>query len=151
MGNPLAGDDAVGWHVAHILAADDRLPPDVEVLDGGTDLLRLHHALRHRCRVVLVDAVLSDAPAGTVVRLDPEAPEPPEGSAHQLSPMAAIRLLRAVDPVMAAVPLTLLGVSIPRVCGRKLSPGVAAAVGRVVDRVLLELAGAGQDRATPGR
>ena len=39
LGNPLVGDEGVGCLLAERLASDPRLPEDIEVIDGGADLL----------------------------------------------------------------------------------------------------------------
>lgn len=82
LGNPVMGDDGVAWHLLARLREDPRLPPDVEIAWGGTDLLGCAGLLEGRERVVLVDAVEAhpdDRPrgatpieVGAVVELDPE-------------------------------------------------------------------------------
>ena len=61
LGNPLMGDEGVGCHVADRLAADPRLPEHVEVISGGTDLLRYADRMEGRGRVVIVDAIQDGA------------------------------------------------------------------------------------------
>jgi hydrogenase maturation protease len=70
LGNVLLGDDGVGpvaiarvrdWHV---------IPEGLRVLDGGTLGLSLLPYLEDARRVILVDAVAADAPAGTLVRME---------------------------------------------------------------------------------
>jgi hydrogenase maturation protease len=70
LGNGLAGDDGVGSHIMRRLSQDERLPGDVDVLEGGTDLLRLAHELEGRPRVVLVDALLHPGEPGTPLQFD---------------------------------------------------------------------------------
>jgi hydrogenase maturation protease len=70
LGNALAGDDGVGSHIMRRLSQDERLPGDVDVLEGGTDLLRLAHELEGRPRVVLVDALLHPGEPGTPLQFD---------------------------------------------------------------------------------
>lgn len=55
LGNPLRGDDGVGVHLAQSLA-QQTLPDDIEVVDGGTQGLGLIPLLEGRQRVILVDA-----------------------------------------------------------------------------------------------
>jgi len=85
IGNLLMADEGVGVHVAqHLLQR--RLPPGVEVLDGGTGGFELSGQLRGRSRVVVVDAVRWEAPPGTIVRFtarDVAAERPRRWSAHQ--------------------------------------------------------------------
>jgi hydrogenase maturation protease len=68
VGNPLMGDDAVGVLVVQRLQARSDLSPDVTVIDGGTDGLGLIPVMEAYRRVILVDAVQMDQPAGTMRR-----------------------------------------------------------------------------------
>jgi hydrogenase maturation protease len=143
LGNPLAGDDGVGWHVAERLRRDPRVPPDVDVMAGGTDLLRLQDALRDRPEVVLVDAILDRTPPGTVTRFDGslDALDDVGPSVHQLPPTQALQLLRRLDPAIRDLPVTFLGVAVGDIrVGPELSPALSERLDEVVARVLEELA-----------
>jgi hydrogenase maturation protease len=139
LGNPLMGDDAVGIHVARRLAADPRIPAGVEVLEAGTDLLRVADTMAERRHVVLVDAVLGTAPPGSVevltLPLDGDASAP--GSAHTLALNDVVRLLRAVEPRLRQTRFTLVGVVVDRCSvGVALSPAVARRLGEAVEAAL---------------
>lgn len=142
LGNDLAGDDGIGIRVARRLSGHPDLPQDVEVRMAGADLLRAHEAMRGRDRVFLIDAVLgSDAP-GTVVVLDPTDPALADagGSAHQLSPTAALSLLQAIDPALTRIPMTLLGVAIQKAdVSDRLSDALADRLESITAAVLLHL------------
>jgi hydrogenase maturation protease len=137
LGNPLMGDEGVGWHVASRLAGDPRLPADTETLRGGTDLLRFADRIEGRSRVILVDAMQSAAPPGSVTPFEDCAElEDRQTNAHELSAAQAMRLLRMLMPVR----FTLLGVSIgSAAAGDELSPAVEARMPAILDRVLEEL------------
>ena len=136
LGNPLMGDDGIGWHVADRLAGDPRLPDGVEVIRGGTDLLRCAAQIEGRSRVVLVDAVQDDAPPGTVSVIGEEAADLHQGHAHHLSAGQAMGLLRLTMPVC----FTLLGVSVRSVrMAPELSPALCARMPAILDRVIEEL------------
>ncbi len=151
LGNPLMGDDGVGWHVVERLGGDPRLPAGTEVRWIGSDLLAAAPSLAGRHRVVLVDAA-ADEPPGAVVELDPWAAdlEARTAGAHALSLPAALRLLAATDPDLRALDLRLLvvGVAVARV-GDRLSPIGEAALSRLVERVLAALATPTAAAATP--
>jgi hydrogenase maturation protease len=68
VGNPLYGDDAVGVRAAQTLLDRADLPPQVTVVDGGTDGIGLIPLLEAYDRVILVDAVPMDEPPGTIRR-----------------------------------------------------------------------------------
>ncbi len=142
LGGALAGDDAVGLELARRVAADPRLPPDTEVLEGGPDLLRLAPALLGREHVVLVDAV-----AGRPGEKDPVVQEHPltdaddrQGHAHQLSAVQALDLLRLLEPALAAVRFTWFLVPVTTIRpSPELSPELAARLAALVNALLAQL------------
>ena len=138
LGNEMMGDDGIGVRVAERLADHPRLPGDVEVRVGGPDLLRCQELLHGREAVVLVDAVLGSETPGTVLLLDPDDPVlAGAAGAHQLTPTGSLALLRAVDPALRDVPVTLAGVVIDRAeVTPTLSPDLAGRLDEIVDRVL---------------
>ena len=109
LGNPLMGDEGVGCHVADRLAVDPRLPEHVEVISGGTDLLRYADRMEGRDRVVLIDAIQDGAEPGTVaVFEDLDELDDRQGHAHHLSVVQAVKLLKLLTPVR----FTLFAISI---------------------------------------
>jgi len=137
LGNPLMGDEGIGWHVAERLSADPRLPAGTVVVCGGTDLLR-HAARMEACRrVIVIDALLDDAEPGTLRRFDsPDPLDSRQDNAHCLSAVQAIQLLR----MSVAVPITLLAISMRAAAARDgLSSELAARLPAIADRVLAEL------------
>lgn len=69
LGNVLCGDDGLG--VAALAELDRRylMPPDVQLLDGGTLGLSLMHYVARARAMIMVDAIRADGPPGTSVRL----------------------------------------------------------------------------------
>jgi hydrogenase maturation protease len=138
LGNPLMGDDGVGWHVAERLASDPRLPESVEAMCGGTDLLRYAGQMEGRSRVIFIDAIQDDAQPGSVLVFGETFPEMDsrQEHAHHLSAVQAIQLLK----MMVAAPIALLGISISSaVTQTELSPAVDGRMASILDRVLQEL------------
>ncbi len=70
IGNLLMGDEGVGVHFADSLLKES-LPPDVEVLDGGTAGIQLMEAIESHRHVLIVDATLDGLPAGTIREIKP--------------------------------------------------------------------------------
>ena len=70
LGNVLLGDDGVGAAAVDRLERDYRIPPEVRLVEGGTLGLSLLAEIAEAAHVILVDAVATDAPPGTLVRLD---------------------------------------------------------------------------------
>jgi hydrogenase maturation protease len=137
LGNPLMGDDGVGCAVVECLAADRRLPDCVEVMIGGSDLLRCAGQMEGRSRVVVIDALQDGGEPGGVLLFEEGAGlDDRQGHAHHLSAAQAIRLAQMIT----RVPCTLLGISIPSVtAGPRLSPALGARLPAILDRVLQEL------------
>lgn len=139
LGNVLAGDDGIGVRVAERLRDHPRLPPDIEVRLPGPDLLLAQNLMRGREEVILVDAVLGPEAPGTVVVLDPDDPRLLDqgASVHQLSPTAALRLLRAADPALTSMPARLLGIVIEGAdVDAALSPALAGELDAITRAVL---------------
>jgi hydrogenase maturation protease len=69
IGNVLLGDDGIGPYAVHVLDSQYEFDDDVEVVDLGTPSLDLTHRIMGLEALILVDAVASDDPPGTVVQL----------------------------------------------------------------------------------
>ena len=144
LGNPLMGDEGVGWHILDRLAGDPRLPQDTDLLWGSTDLLACAGQMEGRRRIILVDAMLDASPAGSVaVYSDRDGFLPLEERqehAHQLSVVQAIRLLQACSPSLRTVPFTLIAIAIDSArVTMELSPALSAGMPELLDRILREL------------
>lgn len=68
VGNPLYGDDAVGVIAVQRLLQRDDLPPEIDVMDGGTAGFGLIPVMAEYQRVILIDAVPMDESPGTIRR-----------------------------------------------------------------------------------
>jgi len=138
LGNPLMGDDGVGCMVAERLVNDPRLPDSVEVISGGSDLLRYCKQMEGRSRVVVIDAIEGDTEPGIVLTFEGACSGLSERQdhVHQLSAVQAIRLLGLLN----SIPCTLLGISVSSAAiGSGLSPAVDAQMPAILDSVLQEL------------
>jgi hydrogenase maturation protease len=139
LGNDLMGDDGAGLAVADLLAVDPRLPPGVEVVRGGTDLLRWNDAIQGCRRVLIIDAILANSDPGTVEIFQApfEGLSPRQSSAHHLSVAQSIAMMQAADPRLRETRFVVVGVSVGSVEFRaELSPALAVRLPDVVDRVL---------------
>lgn len=142
VGNPYRHDDGVGLAV---LAELGRRLPSVPTAEETGEPAGLIARWSGHDRVILVDAISSDAEAGTVHRMHccggRWAVPPPAGQAstHGLGVADAVELGRVLEDLPHD--LLLLGVTTADVTeGTGLSPAVAAAVPQVVDLIVAELA-----------
>ena len=138
LGSPDRGDDAVGGLVAREVST--RLPAlTVVEHEDPTSLLDVWAG---HCPVVVVDAVRSGAPCGTVHQLETGSTAAPwvppswarSGSTHAFGLVEVVELAR----VLGRLPdrLVVVGVEAGQLDhGAPLSPSVAAAVSTAADRV----------------
>lgn len=70
LGNVVLSDDGVGVKAVQRLRDRYAFSDDVELVEGGTAGLLLLPLLADARRVIIVDAIDTGAPAGTLVRLD---------------------------------------------------------------------------------
>ena len=72
IGNVLMTDDSVGIRVINELERRFRFPEGVELLDGGTSGIELLSYIANKDYLIIVDAIKSDFPPGTVVKVEGE-------------------------------------------------------------------------------
>jgi hydrogenase maturation protease len=150
VGNPLARDEGVGIRAVERLR-ERTLPPGVQVLDAGTDLLSALPAMGEADRVVLLDAVRAGGRPGAIYRLTRDdllarsTNEPEWRSAHDLSVVSALRLAESTGQAMP--PMVVFGVEPAEVAlGEGLTPPVEAALDTLVEKVLAEVNASGPGR-----
>ena len=142
IGNEFRGDDAVGLVVARRLTAHAR--PGLEVREASGEATGLMRLWEGRARVVVVDAMRSGRPPGTVARFDARQGWPEEGggpfaSSHALGLREAVALSKALDSLPGA--LVVLGVEGAVFdAGEPMTPAVAAAAAQVVASILSDAA-----------
>lgn len=129
IGNTMRGDDAAGLRVAELLGLSD----DVRTHDG--EPASLIAGWEGRDNVVLIDAVTSGRPAGSIIELDVTDATVPAGmchSTHALGPAEAIELARALGKLPRKI--TLIGIEGGQYSfGASMSAEVESAVVEVVD------------------
>jgi len=69
VGNILLSDEGVGVRAIEQLREDYLLPPEVEIIDGGTSGMEMLEDLAHADHLLIVDAVRSGQPPGTIVKI----------------------------------------------------------------------------------
>ncbi len=136
VGNEFRGDDAVGLLVAR--RAQSRLPR-AAVLEASGEGAALMQTWAGRENVILIDAVYSGGPAGTVYRFAAATEKIPTKffhySTHAFSVAEAIEMARALGQLPPR--LMLYGIEGGNFeAGARLSPEVERAAGEVLERVL---------------
>ena len=157
LGNPILGDDGVGWQVVDEVKHDLTSPPTplrstpVELLKGDGDVVDvdclslggislMEHLIGYQ-RVILVDAFLSKEESGTirVARLE----ELPNYSAFHITSVHDTSLQHAMElgrELGAKLPedVTVVGISIKHIqdFSEELSPPVAEAVPKAAQIVM---------------
>jgi hydrogenase maturation protease len=148
VGNPWRTDDGAGPAVARALRG--RLGPGVRVVERTGEATELIEALDGAATAILVDAVSSGGPPGTVHRLPGAvlAAAPAPASTHGLSLGHALDLARALRRLPGRV--VLYGIEVADVGhGDALSPAVARAVGRVADLIVRDVGAQSADEVAP--
>ena len=140
VGNKYRSDDRAGIAVARRLRA--LFPTGVTILEESGEGAALMQAWQGASWVMLVDAVRSGAPPGTIHRLDARAAPLPMGffhySTHAFSVAEAVELARSLDELPAH--LVVYGIEGANfAAGVELSPEVEQAVEVVVERLAEEV------------
>jgi len=140
VGNVLLNDEGVGVHIAQKMISLD-LPPEVRVVEGGTDGFGLMHLILEADRLILIDAVKGGDAPGSIYRFDledcPPYPDPYKTSVHQISILEVIHL---ADLIGSTPTTTIIGVE-PKSTdmGMTLSPEVEARIPRIIELVREEI------------
>jgi len=141
VGNPLMGDDGLGLAALTVLQTEWTFDPPVTLLDGGTWGMNLLPEMEDAERLLLLDAIKAGQAPGALIALENEAI--PRLFATKLSPHEIdLREVLALAELRGTLPghTVALGVQPERVeMGTALSPGVAAAVPRLVARAVEQL------------
>jgi hydrogenase maturation protease len=140
VGNLLLSDEGVGVHVAQRMMTMD-MPPEVRVVEGGTDGFGLVNVITEADRMILIDAVKGGGQPGSIYRFEiedcPPYPDIFKTSVHQISILEVINL----SSLIGTTPRTTI-IGIEPACmemGMELSPAVAAKVPRVIQMIKEEV------------
>lgn len=145
IGNTLLTDEGVGVHVIEKLEQMYRLPPEVEVIDGGTCGMEMLEQLEDLDGLIVVDCVRYNKPPATPVLLkDADVPVffRTKLSPHQVSLSDVLASLEFTEKapkktVIIGMQPVSMGLSMA------LSPEVAARVPELIQMTLAELADMG--------
>lgn len=140
VGNLLLSDEGAGVHVAQRMMAMD-MPPEVQVVEGGTDGFGLVNIITQADRMILIDAVKGGGQPGSIYRFEiedcPPYPDIFKTSVHQISILEVIHL----SSLIGSTPRTTI-IGIEPAClemGMELSPAVEAKIPRVIQMIKEEV------------
>jgi hydrogenase maturation protease len=141
LGNILLQDEGLGVRALERLTTSYRLPADVQAVDGGVMGLDLLPYLDDVDALLVIDAVQTGRPAGSLVRLEGEAI--PAALAVKISVhQVGLQELLATSRLEGTLPrrVVLWGMEPATIeWGLELSPSVAASLDELVDAVAQEL------------
>ncbi len=140
VGNPFRGDDGIGGVIVRQIR--EEIPSDVKVLEETGDGAELLEAWTGADCVILVDAVQSGAPPGTLYRFDAQAEKLPtwfsHSSTHSFGVAEAIELARLMEDMPSQ--LIVYGVEgLDFSPGTELSPDVLEVIPVAVHLILREI------------
>jgi hydrogenase maturation protease len=140
LGNPLVSDDSVGLRVAAELKSRLAGRPEIEIDEDCRGGLRLMERLVGYDRAVVIDAICTGAPPGTIHRLAPDdLPTQRSASAHDVNLPTALALGRQAGLRLPEDRhIRLVGIEAEDILnfGEACTPAVAAAVPLAVAAVL---------------
>ena len=156
LGNPVLGDDGIGWHVAEQVQHEvDHLNDTTEVDCLAVGGLRLMERLIGYDRVILIDSVTTGQhpPGHLACYLLTDLPDPAAGhltSAHDTSLQTALQVGHTLG---ASLPAEILAVTVEAEptfdFSEMLTPPVAAAVEPAVQQVLRLLGESNHEEQSP--
>lgn len=141
LGNLMRTDDGVGIHAMRMLLVDERLPLNVQILEGGTLGLDLLGRLQGITHLLALDAVDIGSPPGALSKFagDELAALPIARSVHLLGFADLLDTLRLLG--QAPEEVVLLGVQPESTdWGITVSPSIDGALSALVEAALVQIA-----------
>ncbi len=145
IGNPILGDDGVGFHIAQELAKEIK-DENIDVKDTSVDGLNLLELIVGYDKVIIIDAIMTeDGEVGAIYRLKSEdigGPTQSTISAHHLNLLATIKLGRRLFPKKMPGAVIVFAVGIQEVTEftEGMTEKIKEAIPKVVNLVLEEVA-----------
>jgi len=135
LGNLLLCDEGVGIHAIRALE-NEKLPSDVDLMDGGTGGLHLISWLEGYDRIIMIDATLDDNPPGTIRLIKPRYASdfPHLMSAHEIGLRDMIEAM-SLTGVLPEIQLIAVSAANINEVGTALSPELQAVLPEIVQLV----------------
>jgi hydrogenase maturation protease len=140
IGNILLRDEGVGVRAVESFQESGRVPPGVDVVDGGTGGAGLVDLICGRRKLVVVDAMQADAEPGTILRLtvdDLVSEFSARLSLHEVGLLDTLNMVRLLGEAPEKV--VILGIQPAEICpGDSLTERVRSVLPAVLDAVCAE-------------
>jgi hydrogenase maturation protease len=142
IGNRLLGDEGAGLHIIDNLSRIP-LPSNVNIIDCGCDLFDLMSSLNKPKKIIIIDAIRAGGKPGEIYRFDYSqlaTMKEKIHSAHQVTTMEVLRLLKSIYSVLANSEIIVIGVE-PKTLelGNNLSQEVEERIADVTRLVIEEI------------
>jgi len=132
-------DEGFGVHLIEYLK-QKKLPPDIELLDGGTAGFDLIDFIRQPDKVVIVDAVKAEGKPGQIYSFSPrdfETENAPRTSLHDITLKDVFQMAGQLGPLSK---ITIIGIEPASIDpGTELSPNLKRMLPKVAQLVLTEI------------
>ncbi|UCD54051.1 MAG: hydrogenase maturation protease [Dehalococcoidia bacterium] len=144
IGNPILGDDGVGFHIAQELAEKIK-DENIEVKDTTVNGLNLLELIAGYDKLIVIDAIMTeDGKAGEIYKLKPESIGEPACStisAHHLNLANTIELGKRLFPQEMPEEVTVFAVGTQKVAQvtEEMTEAVKEAIPKIVSLVLEEI------------
>lgn len=140
VGNELLSDEGVGIHTIKELQ-NREWPPEIEVLEGGTDGFGLLNIITSTDHLIVIDSLKGGAKPGSIYRFDindaPTCPDLFKTSVHQIGILEVINLSSLIGNTPDTV---VIGVEPKELkTGMVLSPEIKKKIPRIIELVLDEI------------
>ena len=141
VGNELLSDEGIGVHLVKTLQKENFFPPEVEIVEGGTDGFGLINIITDTDRLIVIDSIKGGNEPGTLYKFDIEdAPNTPDlfkASVHQIGILEVINLSSLIGKTPKT---TIIGVEPKSIStGMELSTEVKAKIPRVIELIKEEV------------
>jgi hydrogenase maturation protease len=141
LGNPFMGDEGVGPALLDLLRKETNLPPGLDLIDTGGNILKALHALSGRRKVLFIDCALMGLSPGDSLRFLPSEVESqkqmPRLSLHEGDLLQMLETAKLLGETADQV--VILGIEPERVePGEGLSATLSSRLGFYLQQILSE-------------
>ncbi|MGA1839486.1 MAG: HyaD/HybD family hydrogenase maturation endopeptidase [bacterium] len=139
IGNLILKDEGVGVHAVKRLETMD-LPSGLEVIDGGTDTMKLLGVFQDFDRIIVIDAIKGGGEPGTIYRVTPEEIMRDEKRSLSLHEVDLLDVLGMAKHLGGHGEVIIIGIEPKEIsCSIDLTPEIESKLPHVIDAVFAEI------------